>query len=171
MRARSCFGTFHIMQLAARQMVAQGTGGKVVIIGSVMSKYPQSISTSTCYNAAKAALDSMTRTVATELAQHRINVNLIRPGWILTDGERNFASDEDLLKGHATLPMGLGLPADIARGVCYLASADADYVTGTTLDIDGGFGLATRIPGLHAPIACAKNPVHDPLLSAVSSEL
>ena len=160
----TCFGTFHLMQLCARQMVVQGTGGKVVIIGSVMSKYPQTISTSTCYNAAKAALDSMTRTVATELAQHRINVNLIRPGWILTDGERQFSSEADILKGHAVLPLGMGLPADIAKGVCYLASSDADYVTGTTLDIDGGFGLATRIPGLHAPIACAKNPVHEPLL-------
>mmetsp|Transcript_2412 Transcript_2412/g.4763 ORF Transcript_2412/g.4763 Transcript_2412/m.4763 type:complete len:145 (+) Transcript_2412:3-437(+) len=141
-------------------MVAQAAGGKIVIIGSVMSVYAQAISTSTCYNAAKAALDNMTRTVAAELAQHRINVNLIRPGWICTDGERKFSSEEDIMHGHATLPLGMGKPIDIARGVCYLASPDADYITGTTLDIDGGFGLATRIPKLHAPIVCAPKPVH-----------
>ena len=142
-------------------MVSQGNGGKVVIIGSVMSVYPQCIGTSTCYSAAKAALDNMTRTLASELAQHRINVNLIRPGWILTDGERKLASEEDIANGHSTLPLGIGLPVDIARGVVYLASDDADYITGTTLDIDGGFGLATRIPGLHAPIVPATIPVHD----------
>ena len=48
----------------------------------------------------------------------------------------------------------------MAKGVCYLASDDADYVTGSTLDIDGGFGIATRIPGMHAPMATAKNPLH-----------
>ena len=148
------------MQLAARQMVAQGKGGKIVIIGSVMSVYPQAIGTSTCYNAAKAALDNMTRTVASELAQHRINVNLIRPGWILTDGERKFSSEKEIAAGASQLPLGIGKPIDIARGVCYLASSDADYVTGTTLDIDGGFGVAMRIPNVHVPIVCASNPVH-----------
>merc|ERR1719379_1419309 len=60
----TCFGTFHVMQLAARKMVKHKSGGKIVIIGSVHSAYPQSISSFTCYSAAKAALDNMTRTVA-----------------------------------------------------------------------------------------------------------
>merc|ERR1712032_1670950 len=150
----------NVSQLAARHMVDRGGGGRFIFIGSVMALYPQAIPTSVPYNAAKAALDNMTRTIATDLAQHRVTVNLIRPGWIDTAGERKFTSEEDMRRLSAHLPLGIGKPIDIAKGACFLASSDAEYVTGETLTIDGGFGLATRIPNIHAPMAMAKAPVH-----------
>ena len=88
------FGVFHTCQFAARQMVAQGGGGKIVIIGSLLAELPYE--TSAAYNMAKAAVNHFGRTLANELAPHHINVNVINPGYIDTPGERKFATEADL---------------------------------------------------------------------------
>lgn len=140
----SQFGVYHTCQIAAQQMVAQAKqgqpGGKIVIIGSVLAEIP--LRTSAPYNMAKAAINHLGRTLAAELAEYRINVNIINPGWIDTPGERQLASEAELEAGAKLIPWGrMGTPTDIGRAAVFLASDDADYITGSTLKVDGGFTL------------------------------
>lgn len=142
------FGVFHTCQLAAQQMVRQGGGGKIVIISSVHEEL--AVPRSAAYNMSKAAVNHLCRTMAAELAAHRINVNVINPGWIDTPGERQFASEEEIRAGGRRIPWGrLGTPADIAAATAFLVSDEADYVTGATLRVDGGFVLGLRPPESH----------------------
>ena len=84
----------------------------------------------------------MARTMANELACHNIRVNIVEPGWTDTPGEREVATKEQLTEGGSHLPLGrLASVEDTAKGVAYLVSDDAAYVTGATLRIDGGFIL------------------------------
>ncbi|MCH7685507.1 MAG: SDR family oxidoreductase, partial [Planctomycetes bacterium] len=100
------------------------------------------IPTSMAYNMSKAAIDHMCRTAAIELAPHRIRVNIVHPGWIDTPGERKFFSEEQIAAGAKKLPFGrLGRPEEIAKGVAYILSHEADYMTGSTLTIDGAVSL------------------------------
>jgi glucose 1-dehydrogenase len=145
----SQFGVFHTCQLAARQMVAQAEagrdGGKIVIISSILEEMPAA--GSAAYNMAKAAINHLGRTMAIELAPYRINVNMVNPGWIDTPGERKFSSEEQLREGGKRIPWGrLGTPEDVGKAVAFLASDDADYITGATLRVDGGFLLGLTLP-------------------------
>ena len=144
------FGAYHTCQLAAQQMVKQrkeggevGCSGKIIITGSIHEQMP--VPTSAPYNMAKAAVNHLCRTLGNELAEYRINVNAINPGWIDTPGERKYVSEEDIQKEGKKLPWGrLGTPEDIGRAAAFLASDDADYITGTSLKVDGGFVLALK---------------------------
>jgi glucose 1-dehydrogenase len=139
------FGVYHTCQAAAQRMVQQGGGGKIVIIGSILSEIP--FTSSSAYNMAKAAVVHLGRTLAAELAPHRINVNIINPGYIDTPGERKFATEEQIQRAARNIPWGrMGTPRDIGRAVAYLASDDADYITGRALQIDGGYKLGMRLP-------------------------
>ena len=145
----SQFGVFHTCQFAAQQMVAQAEagegGGKIVIISSILEEMPAP--GSAAYNMAKAAINHLGRTAAVELAPYRINVNMVNPGWIDTPGERQFATEEQLREGGKRIPWGrLGTPEDIGKAVAFLASDDADYITGATLRVDGGFLLGLTLP-------------------------
>ena len=92
---------------------------------------------------AKAAINHLGRTMAIELASHQINVNVINPGWIDTPGERQLFGHQAVDEGGDRVPWGpMGTPEDIARVVAFLASDDADYVTGATVLVDGGMALA-----------------------------
>jgi glucose 1-dehydrogenase len=134
------WGAFYGVRAAALQMVRQGRGGNIVVISSVHAV--EAIPTSMAYNMAKAALDQMARTAALELAPHRIRVNLVYPGWTDTPGERKYFSEETLQKAGAALPWGrLARPEEIARGVLFLVDPRSEYVTGSTLAIDGGTQL------------------------------
>jgi glucose 1-dehydrogenase len=134
------WGAFYGVRAAAQQMVRQGRGGSIAVISSPHAVL--AIPTSMAYNMAKAAIDHMARTAAIELAQHRIRVNVIHPGWIDTPGERKFFSEDQIAAGAKKLPFGrLGRPDEIGKGVAYILSDDAEYVTGTTLAIDGGVSL------------------------------
>ena len=94
------------------------------------------------YNMAKAAIDHMARTAAIELAQHRIRVNVMHPGWIDTPGERKFFKDEQLDAGAKKIPWGrMGTAEEIAKAVAYMLSDETDYMTGSTLLMDGGISL------------------------------
>jgi glucose 1-dehydrogenase len=139
------FGGFHMSQLVARHMVARGGGGKIIFISSVHARVPYAHSVP--YNAAKAGLNQMAFTIAAELLPHRINVNAIEPGWIDTPGERQEFGDATLVQAAPQLPWGrLGTPEDIGKAAAFLASGDADYITGTTLLVDGGFWLRGATP-------------------------
>ncbi len=131
---------FHISQLVARHMVERGGGGKIVFISSVHARMP--FARSGAYGAAKAALNMLTQTAAVELFPHRINVNVIEPGWIDTPNEHITYSDEVLAAEGKKLPWGrLGTPEDIGKAAAFLCSDQADYITGVILPVDGGFRL------------------------------
>jgi glucose 1-dehydrogenase len=136
----SMWGAFYALRACANQMIRQGHGGSVVIVGSphAVIAFPNCMA----YNMAKAAQDQMARTAAMELLPHKIRVNVVHPGWTDTPGERKFFSDEDLKKAGATLPAGrLARPDEIARGVVFLVDPASDYINGITLGIEGGLAL------------------------------
>lgn len=129
---------FHMSQLVARHMVQRGGGGNIIFISSVQAEMP--LAHSVAYGAAKAGLNHLSRTLAVELSEHRINVNTIEPGWTDTPGEHETFSEEAIEQEGRRLPWGrLGTPADIGRAAVFLASSDADYITGAILPVDGGF--------------------------------
>lgn len=137
-------GGFSMSQAVARHMVERGGGGKIVFISSVHAQRPYA--RSVAYNAAKAGLNHLARTIAVELLRHRINVNVIEPGWIDTPGEHLTFGTEFIEKVGPTLPWGrMGTPADIGRAAVFLASDESEYITGTTLTVDGGLLLRDSI--------------------------
>lgn len=136
----SMWGAFYGLRASAQQMVKQGKGGSIAIVSSPHAVI--AIPTSMAYNMAKAAIDHMARTAAIELAKDRVRVNIIHPGWIDTPGERKFFTEEQLAAGAAGVPWKrLGTPEEIAKAIVYTLSDDADYMTGSTLTIDGGVSL------------------------------
>ncbi len=139
------FGVVHTCQTAARIMVRQGNGGKIVIIGSLLQEIP--MPTSAAYNMSKAAVNHFARTLAAELTPYHINVNVINPGWINTPGERKFYTEEQIQEAGKAIPWGrIGTPEDIAAAAAFLASDEADYITGSSLTVDGGYKLGMRLP-------------------------
>lgn len=138
------FGVYHTCQFAAQQMLRQIEAGlppgKILVIGSILGQLP--VPTSGPYNMAKAAVNQFARTLAAELAPHRINVNVINPGWIDTPGERRYSTEEEIAAGGRLIPWGrLGTPQDIGKAAAFLLSDAADYITGTALTVDGGYLL------------------------------
>jgi glucose 1-dehydrogenase len=132
------YGAFLISQVAARQIVKQGGGGKIINISSVHEDiaFPQY----TAYCASKGGMRMLTRNVALELAPHRINVNAIAPGAIATPINQALLKDSAAVgEMERLIPWGrLGKPEDIAALAVYLAGSESDYVTGATFYIDGG---------------------------------
>jgi len=131
-------GPWLCSQAAARQMVKQGDGGRIINISSVHEDLP--MPTNAPYCAAKGGLRMLMRTIAVELAPHKITVNNIGPGAIDTDLDAPTINDPPKF---ATLlgeiPLGrVGQPSEVARLAVYLASDAAAYVTGSTYFIDGG---------------------------------
>jgi glucose 1-dehydrogenase len=127
---------FHVSQLVARHFVSRGDGGKILFISSVHAPVPYA--RNAAYNAGKAGLNHLCRTIAVELARHRINVNAIEPGWIDTPGERAVFGDDVIRSEGQKLPWGrLGTIEDIGRAAAFLCSDDADYISGAILRVDG----------------------------------
>ncbi len=131
-------GPFLCAQAAARQMVQQGAGGRIINISSVHEDLP--MPTNAPYCATKGALRMLMRTLAVELAPHKITVNNIGPGAIYTpidaDVEANPAMEAALM---AEIPLGRwGHPREVANLAVFLASDEAGYITGSTYFIDGG---------------------------------
>lgn len=134
------WGAFYGLRACARQLIRQGQGGSIVLIGSPHALTP--LPTCMAYNMAKAAIDQMARTAALELVPYRIRVNIVHPGWTDTPGERKYFSEQTLQHAAKALPWGrLARPDEIARGVLFLVDPDSDYITGSTLSIDGGSQL------------------------------
>jgi len=138
-------GVFLCTRDVAKEMVRAARGGRIVNISSVHYARPQEGRAH--YAAAKAGIINMTKVMALELAQYRINVNCISPGAIETGmGEALGRSPEELKRIRTwmaeTIPWGrVGLPADVANLALFLASDEADYCTGSNFVIDGGLLL------------------------------
>jgi len=136
----SMWGAFYGVRAAAQQMIKQGAGGAITVVSSPHSVIP--FPGAMAYNMAKAAIDQMARTAAIELAEHKIRVNIMHPGWIDTPGERKFFSEEELAAGAGNIPWNrLGTPEEIGRAIAFTLSPDADYMTGSTMLMDGGISL------------------------------
>ena len=131
------WGPFNFVRAAANAMIAKGTPGAMVCISSPHAF--KAIPGAMAYNMAKAAVDQMARSAACDLAEHRIRVNIVHPGWTDTPGERKFFHDSELAEKGGQLPWGrLARPEEIARGVVFLCDPASDYINGSTLSIDGG---------------------------------
>lgn len=136
----SMWGAFFGLRASVNQMIAQGQGGSVVIVSSPQAHI--AVPGSMAYNMSKAAVDQMARTAAVELLNQRIRVNIIYPGWTDTPGERKFFKEDVLQRAGRGLPWGrMAHPDEIARGILFLVDPESDYVTGSTLSIDGGAQL------------------------------
>jgi glucose 1-dehydrogenase len=134
------WGAFHLLRAATQQMMRQGRGGTIVLVSSPHAFIPAP--RAMAYNMSKAAVEHMAKTAAIEVARFGIRVNLIQPGWTDTPGERKFADEETLRRAGTAIPLGrLGTPEEMARGILFLCDPRNDYLTGTTLLIDGGISL------------------------------
>jgi NAD(P)-dependent dehydrogenase (short-subunit alcohol dehydrogenase family) len=132
-------GTFLCSQQFASRLITESQPGKIVNIASVNAAraYPDEVP----YEAAKGGVRMMTRALALDLAPHRINVNAVAPGLIRTGmTEARLEDDESVRAFLRYIPWGrIGEPADVAHAVAFLASDQADYITGSMLFVDGGW--------------------------------
>ena len=130
---------FFLSQAACRVMVKQGRGGKIINTASLLSFQGGILVPS--YTASKSAVMGLTRLLANEMAPHKINVNAIAPGYMATDNTQ--ALREDAARNKAILdriPAGRwGRPEDLQGAAVFLASAAADYISGYTVAVDGGW--------------------------------
>ena len=114
-----------------------------MIISSVHSFRP--FAGAVAYNMYKSAIKNMAYTIAGELAEHRINVNVIEPGWTDTPGERQFMNEDQLQAAWKSLPLGKAADiSDIGKTTAFLCSAAADHITGANLRVDGGEWIPSR---------------------------
>lgn len=127
---------FDLSQQIAAIMVKQGTGGKIINIGSISSF--QGAKDIVGYITAKHGLIGLTKSMSIELAPYNINVNCIAPGFIDTDLLHKFDYDKEAIKSR--IPKHeIGKPRDILGTVLYLCSDASKYVTGVTIPVDGGW--------------------------------
>ena len=130
-------GAFFGTQLAARQMIKQGGGGRIVNISSVHEDWPMPGNAPYCCS--KGGMRMLTRVAGVELAEHGITVVGVGPGAVATAINRQTMDDPDkLARLKASIPLGrLANPEEVAGLVAWLASEDAAYLTATTCFIDG----------------------------------
>ena len=137
-------GPFLMSKHVAKQMVAQGKGGKIVNVGSTSGFFGRR--RAIAYTTAKAGVANLTRSMAVQLAPHNIRVNCVVPNKIGSPvGKDEFDPTRTIvnLRGRA------GMPIDLARAILFLASDDSDFIVGDMLFVDGG--LAAMMVGDGSP--------------------
>jgi len=139
-------GVFFATQYAAKQMIAQGGGGRIINISSVHEDWPMPGNTAYCL--AKGGVRMLTRTAALELAPHGITMVNVGPGAVATPINDSTMNNPELMaKLNAAIPLGrMARPEEIAKVVGFLASDGASYITATTIFADGG--IMQSSPGL-----------------------
>jgi NAD(P)-dependent dehydrogenase (short-subunit alcohol dehydrogenase family) len=133
-------------QRAARQMIEQGKGGRIISISSIHAV----LSEPNCghYTAAKGGIEALSRTMASEFAKDKITVNFIRPGATFTELTIPMYTDAVKKALFERVPMREIAQAEwIASGAIFLASDDARYMTGQHITIDGGYEMDGSLPG------------------------
>jgi NAD(P)-dependent dehydrogenase (short-subunit alcohol dehydrogenase family) len=135
-------GSFAVAQEAARLMVQARQGGRIVMISSTNQAHANPDIAH--YVATKGGIMMLARAMALELAEHGVTVNLVAPGTIETDINRQTLADpEHRRRKLAGVPLRrAGTPEDVAGAVLYLASTEAGYVTGSTITVDGGLTIS-----------------------------
>lgn len=125
------------MQVAARAMIASGSGGKIINLSSMAAK--KGGAGEGHYAASKAAVIALTRVAALEWGCHGITANSLCPGYVLTEMGAATRTEEDVKTWSSYSPLGrLGEAADVAGVALFLASRDADYLTGQAINVTGG---------------------------------
>jgi 2-deoxy-D-gluconate 3-dehydrogenase len=130
---------FRLSQLAGREMITNGRGGKIINIASLLSF--QGGITVPAYAASKGAVAQLTKALANEWAKHRINVNAIAPGYMRTDNTAALQADQNRNRQILQrIPAGRwGEPEDLAGAAVFLSSSASDYLHGHVLVVDGGW--------------------------------
>lgn len=139
-------GCFYGCRAAANQMIEQGRGGRIVNVSSIHGTLSEPAFGP--YTAAKGGMESFTRTLATELARHRITCNTVAPGATFT--ELTVPMYTEAVKQALFERISLKEIAEaewIAAPILFLASAEARYITGTVLYVDGGYVMDGSLPG------------------------
>jgi len=128
-------GCFNGIKSVTKPMI-KNKYGKIINITSIIGQIGNSGQGN--YAASKAGIVGLTKSTAKELGSRNITVNAIAPGYIATNMTQDL-NDEIKNKMKSTIPLGrFGLPSDIANLVCFLVSDDASYITGQTINVDGG---------------------------------
>ena len=131
---------FLVARAAGRYMIADGTGGSIINTGSmsgIIVNYPQE---QVAYNAAKAGVIHLTKSLACEWSKYNIRVNSISPGYICTDMTPSTSNKAWMDTWFAMSPTKrLGTPQELAGAVLYLASSASSFTTGCNIVIDGGY--------------------------------
>jgi NAD(P)-dependent dehydrogenase (short-subunit alcohol dehydrogenase family) len=134
-------GVWFVAQAAARRMVEAGTGGSIVNIASLLGLRVSP--TLSAYAVAKAGVVQMTKALALEWARHRIRVNAIAPGYVLTEINRHFFASDDAKPFIARIPQRrIAEPDELDGALLLLASPASSFMTGSVITVDGGHGLA-----------------------------
>ncbi len=134
-------GVFRVGQAAARRMVANGTGGSIINIASLLGfGVIKGLST---YSATKAAVISLTKSMALELARDRIRVNALAPGYFATEFNDAYLASDAGKRMMARVPMGRAGAVEELEGPLLLLASDAGaFMTGSVITVDGGHLLA-----------------------------
>jgi 3-oxoacyl-[acyl-carrier protein] reductase len=141
------FGCFAGCRAAARQMISQGNGGRIINCSSIMAWQPRELQGA--YAAAKAGMLGMSRSLAIELGPHAITVNCVLPGHIKTEMTEEMFTPEVTRAFEDRIPLGqLGEAGWVAGAFTFLASDEARYITGVSLLVDGGFMINGNLPGV-----------------------
>ncbi len=144
-------GVFLCCQAQVRQFISQGEGGKIINIASIAAKRHAVLLSH--YAASKFAVLGFSKSLAMEVAGNGINVNCVCPGLVKTSMQEReieweakllgITKEEVLRNYHTAVPLGrLEQPEDVAKVVLFLASSDADYITGQALNVAGGMEMA-----------------------------
>ncbi|MEM2122510.1 MAG: SDR family NAD(P)-dependent oxidoreductase [Candidatus Bathyarchaeia archaeon] len=134
-------GCFLCSQAVAKLMIERNKGGNIINISSISGFNP--VSRTSVYSVSKAGVITLTRVMAMELAPYKIRVNAVAPGTIDTP----IIKDIDDKKIVGLIPWGrLGLPSDIAKVALFLASDDSEFITGSTIIVDGGQIAGRQLP-------------------------
>jgi len=134
-------GVFRVGQEAARRMAANGAGGSIINIASILGM--GSIKTLSTYSATKAAVISLTKSMALELARDRIRVNALAPGYFATEFNDAYLASEAGKRMMAHVPMGRAGAVEELDGPLLLLASDAGaFMTGSVVTVDGGHLLA-----------------------------
>jgi NAD(P)-dependent dehydrogenase (short-subunit alcohol dehydrogenase family) len=139
-------GIVELTQQVGARMIARGAGGKIVMIGSLMSLL--GLPYLTVYAMTKSAIAGLTRTLAAEWGKHGIQVNCIAPGFILTDLNRSMwqaPAMKQWLEGAQPNPQ-MGTPEDIAPLAVFLSGPGSNYITGQVIAVDGGYTTTANWP-------------------------
>jgi NAD(P)-dependent dehydrogenase (short-subunit alcohol dehydrogenase family) len=134
-------GVFNFSQAVGRQMIKQGSGGRMINIASVFGLVAMAPRAS--YSASKGAIVALTRDLAAEWARHNITVNAICPGWVKTEMTAGYFAQEDVSKFLIErIPLGrFAEPDEISNLAVFLASDLSGYITGQSIPVDGGWTI------------------------------
>lgn len=141
------FSVFYMARETARILFENKLSGSIVNVSSIHAVISEP--NGGAYTAAKGGIEGMSRTMASEWARRNIRVNCVRPGATNTSLSKPLYTEEVVRALRMRVPMGtIASPEQISAGICFLASSEADYITGTTLNIDGGYIMDGSLPGL-----------------------